>query len=262
MEVVKSLEELGLTDGEARVYLALLEVGKSTVGPIIKKSKISPSKVYDVLNRLMEKGIVTSVIGGKTRFYRALSPQRLKILITDQRDSYNKQLQHQEKVLTDIIPTLEFRQKGGEEKEYAEILEGVRGIKAFFEMLIEELKSGETGYVLGYTKFTGELFDEYFNEYNNRLRKKGVEAKVIFQYDAWFRKKRKGRPHATYRYLPESVRAPAFIGIYHDTVGIMIVTERQKLCILIRNQEIADSYKEYFEFMWKQSINPGTFYRR
>jgi len=260
VKIVENLQELGLTDGEARVYVALLEVGKSTVGPIIKKSKISPSKVYDVLSRLVKKGIVTSVIGGKTRFYRALPPKRLKILIDDLGELYNNQLEHREKVLESVIPVLEFQLKG-DQNEYAEILEGVRGIKTFFEMLMEELKPGETGFVLGYTKYAGELFDEYFIDYNERLRKKGIKARVIFEYDAWFRKKRTGRPHADYRYLPKTVKASAFIGIYHDKIGIMIVTEKQKLCILISNQEIADSYKQYFEFMWKQSINPGIFYK-
>ena len=134
MELVKSLEEIGLTEGEARVYIALLEVGKSSVGPVIKKSKISPSKVYDVLNRLMKKGIVTSVIGGKTRFYRALPPERLKTLLDDKRNSYNEMLKNQEKVLTSLIPVLEFQREKDEQKEGAEILEGVRGIKTFFNI--------------------------------------------------------------------------------------------------------------------------------
>jgi len=261
MEVLQNLEELGLTKGEARVYLALLEIGKSSVGPIVNKSKISPSKVYDVLNRLIKKGIVTFAIGGKTRFYSALSPQRLKILIDDKRDLYNKQLQQQEKVLKHSIPGLEAVQKIGEQREYAEVLEGIRGIKTFFEMMLEELKPGESELVLGYTKYSGELFDDYFSDYNNRCRKKGVKTRVIFDYDAWFRKKRRGRPHATYRYLPKSVKASAFIGIYHDKVGIMVVSENQKLCFLIVNKEIADSYKGYFEFMWNQSIVPKLSYK-
>ncbi len=258
---MRSLEELGLTSGEARVYLALLEEGKSTVGPVIKASGISPSKAYDVLGRLMKKGIVTSVVGGKTRFYRALPPQRLKILIDDQKDLYKKRLLQQEKALNGLVPLLEFHRRE-EGKEYAEILEGVRGIKTFFEMLLEEMKSGETTLMAGYTKYAGELFDEYFNDYNNRIRKKGIKVMMIFEHDAWFRKKRHGRPHATYRYLPKSVKASAFICIYHDKVGIIIVTEKQKLCFLIRNQEISGSYREYFKLMWKQSINPGSFYRK
>lgn len=259
MDMLKSLQELSLTEGEARVYIALLEEGKSTVGPITKASGISPSKIYDVLNRLVKKGIVASVIGGKTRFYRALPPQRLKTLIDEQKDIYKNRLQQQEKVLSEIIPLLPQQEEG---KEYAEILEGVRGIKTFFEMLLEEMKHGETTLMAGYTKYAGELFDDYFSGYNDRIRKKGIKVMMIFEHDAWFRKKRRGRPHATYRYLPRSVKASAFNCIYHDKVGIIIVTEKQKLCFLIRNKEIAESYTEYFKLMWKQSINPGTAYRK
>ncbi len=262
MDVLKSLEELGMTNGEARVYLALLEEGRSTVGPVIKSSRISPSKVYDVLHRLVKKGIVTSVIGGKTRFYSALPPQRLKIMINDRKDFYQRQLKQQEKALSELIPLLEFHQEKVGQKEYAEIMEGVSGIKSFFEMLIEEMKPGETALQIGYSKYAGDLLDEYFNEYNNRMLKKGIRSMVIFEHDAWFRKKRHGRSHATYRYLPKKLKTSAFASIFHDKVGIMIATEKQKLCILIRNQEIADSYREYFRFMWRHSIKPASSYRK
>ena len=52
------LEKIGLTKGESKVYLALLRIGKSNIGPIIKEAKVSNSKVYDILDRLAQKGLV------------------------------------------------------------------------------------------------------------------------------------------------------------------------------------------------------------
>ena len=56
------LEKLGLTKGEIKIYFALNELGKATVGPIGEKSKVSKSKIYDILNKLIEKGLVGYII--------------------------------------------------------------------------------------------------------------------------------------------------------------------------------------------------------
>ena len=62
-----ALKDAGLTDGEAKVYLALLELGSSTTGPIIHKSKIAKSIVYQILEKLMQKGLVSYVTKEKTK---------------------------------------------------------------------------------------------------------------------------------------------------------------------------------------------------
>ena len=58
----KILEDVGFTEGESKIYLALLELGESKVGPLIKSSGISRSKVYDILDRLIAKSVVLSLI--------------------------------------------------------------------------------------------------------------------------------------------------------------------------------------------------------
>jgi len=65
--IEQDLQGIGLTDGETKAYLAMLELGSSTVGPIAKKSGISYSKIYEVLQRLIDKGIVSFIVKEKTR---------------------------------------------------------------------------------------------------------------------------------------------------------------------------------------------------
>lgn len=85
------------------------------------------------------------------------------------------------------------------------------------------------------------------------MLKRGLQAKILYDYDSWFAKKREARPHAEQRYLPKKIHTPAFIHIFRDYVGIMVVTEEQKICIVIKNKEVADSYKQYFELLWRQA---------
>jgi sugar-specific transcriptional regulator TrmB len=65
------LTKLGLTEGEAKVYLALLKLGSSTVGPIVKKSKVAYSNIYEVLERLISKGLVSFIKKEKTKYFQA-----------------------------------------------------------------------------------------------------------------------------------------------------------------------------------------------
>lgn len=56
------LEELGLTKSEIKVYLALLELGQSTTGPVVDKAEIASSKIYEILEKLVNKGDRKSVV--------------------------------------------------------------------------------------------------------------------------------------------------------------------------------------------------------
>ena len=75
---VEDLKKIGLTDGEIRVYNALLELGETTRTTLAKKSGISPSKIYDVANRLLEKGIISSVKKQGVIHFSAADPERIK----------------------------------------------------------------------------------------------------------------------------------------------------------------------------------------
>jgi sugar-specific transcriptional regulator TrmB len=71
------LKNVGLTEGEIQVYLALIQLGQSSTGKITHKAKIASSKVYEVLERLSEKGLVSYVIKNGVKNFDATPPERL-----------------------------------------------------------------------------------------------------------------------------------------------------------------------------------------
>ena len=77
--IVEILKNIGLTEGEAKTYLALSSLGTSTVGNIISEADVSASKVYQILERLMQKGLVSMVVkeGKKVSNYLINSPTNL-----------------------------------------------------------------------------------------------------------------------------------------------------------------------------------------
>ena len=74
---ISILEELGLSKGEAKLYLTLLQIGESKVGGIIGKSNMASSAVHNSVNSLINKGIVSYIKKGKIKFYQAVPPKQL-----------------------------------------------------------------------------------------------------------------------------------------------------------------------------------------
>jgi len=125
----QTLENLGFTKGEIKVYLALLELGPSTTTPIIDKSKISSSKVYEILERLKNKGMVSFIKKEKKNIFEAASPERIKDYIFEKKEK----LKQQEKEFESFLPELLLKETLSKTKQEAAIFKGVKGLNAAFE---------------------------------------------------------------------------------------------------------------------------------
>ena len=242
------LEKIGLTESESKIYIALLTLGLSSVGPIINKTGVARSKIYDVLSRLGKKGLVSYVIDGKIKKFNAVSPNQLTRVI----DLQKQVVKDRQNELNNIIPVLNKIKPVPKTK--AEILSGTKGIKAFFDMTLYENPNKNEVLFLGYTKAASMYFNAYFRDYNKKIQKQNIKGRVIYYYEAWFLKKRKKRKNVKQKYMHKDATTPAFIVIYGDTVGNIVFTPEQKLCFLIKNKDVAKSYKNYFEMVWKHSI--------
>src|SRR5687768_16408835 len=101
------LRELGLTEGEIKVYLALISLGETTSGPLVDQSGVSLSKVYNILDRLATKGLASHVVKQKTKYFKAADPGRILVYLREKEEA----LRAQERTLKEIIPQLELQQE-------------------------------------------------------------------------------------------------------------------------------------------------------
>src|ERR687889_2026430 len=100
--MLDDLIRLGLTSGEARVFLTLLRLGSAKVGQFVKDSHVSYSKVYDVLDRLSSKGLVSHIILGNVKYFNAVEPYRLEEYIKSKEQEVRKQLETVNKVIPEL----------------------------------------------------------------------------------------------------------------------------------------------------------------
>lgn len=250
MEAEKILEEIGLTKNEIKIYLALLKLGQTTSWNIIKNTGIHTSKVYDGLQRLANKGLVSYVIISNTKNFNATNPTRLLDFLIDKK----RNIENQEKEIKKIIPKLKAEIVSVQQETKAEIFKGWKGMETVYKMLREKLKKNDINHVIGASK--GEDLEQvkiFFNKHLKGLAEKGIKQRIIYNNEAKgnIEEQTKHPKLFKVRYIQNTT--PAEINIWADKVMTVILT-KDPTVILVTDKKVADSYRIYFELLWKSAI--------
>src|SRR3989344_4486298 len=142
----KPLEELGLTNGEIKVYLALLRLGETTSGPLGEESEISVSKIYSILERLARRGLVSHIVKRKVKYFQAADPGRLLDYI---REKENKLAEQETSLKEELIPQLKLMGGTAITEETAQVFDGLKGIQTARERTLHIMKKGEEMWIIG-----------------------------------------------------------------------------------------------------------------
>ena len=243
------LKEIGLTNGETRVYLALLKLGENSVGPIAKKADVSLSKIYEILDNLIKKGLVSHIVKNNTKHFLASEPER----IIDYLEKKKDKITQSEEEIRRILPSLKAQKDSSEESVKATLFEGTRGIKTFYENVLRDSEKNDEILVMGLPKYASDRHEGYFLDWNKRRAKKGVKIKLIFNSDVKkLGKKREKIKLTKVKYLSEGLSTPAWILIYGKGVATIHLTE-EPICVVIKDEKVVKSYTHFFDIFWKES---------
>jgi sugar-specific transcriptional regulator TrmB len=241
------LEEIGLTKSEINVYLALLELGSSATGKIVEKSKASSSKIYEVLDKLMQKGLVSFIIKKGVKYFEAAPPER----IMDYMKEKEKKLNKQKTELKKVLPELELKQKLSEFKSEATIFKGLKGGETAFKYMINSMakKDEWLGFVV---EFRDEKYFDLLTKLHSWRAKKGLKSRIIInEKHRELGKDREKLPHTKVKYVPDQEQTPAIINVAGDICLLNIMAEEVTV-FLIENKRVADSFRNQFEKMWNR----------
>ena len=242
----KPLEKIGLTNSEIRVYLSLLKLGQTTAGPIVDEAKVTRSKIYDILERLKNKGLVSYITKESTKYFSAADPKSILQYLEEK----EKEIQEDKESVREILPELMLQQELAEKKKIAEIFIGIKGMENAFNVLINELDSEEVYYAFGAGK--GENVKQiqlFFSRLHQQRTKNKVKSKIIFNESSrgLFESQEKSK-FVEARYMRGTT--PTAINIYKNFT-IIAILNKEPITFLIRNKETADSFREYFKVMWE-----------
>lgn len=251
MDYEESLKQIGLTNGETKVYLSLLRIGENTVGPIAKEANVSLSKIYEILENLIKKGLASYIIKNNIKYFLATEPER----IIDYLESKKKEIDKSEKEILKILPYLKAQKERTEDKTQATLFEGFRGIKSFYESVLRDSEKNDEILAMGIPKYAAERYEGYFLDWNKRRAKKGVRIKIIFDYDVReLRKKREKIKLTDVKYLTKEFLTPSWILIYKRGVATIHMVKKP-MCVFIKDEEVVKSYRGFFNMLWRMKDN-------
>lgn len=241
----KELENLGLSKNESNIYIYLLKKGSTTTGSIIKETEISNSRVYESLNTLIKKGLVTYNIQKNGKYFQAQTPEKFLELEEERKKRI-------EKLLPDLIK-LKSTEK---EDTDTMIYEGFEGFKTAFRKIIDDCPNNETIYILGFSEqiYAMGALRIFLKNMNLKSANKKHKLKLILDRSTkeTFGKDREKERYTEVRYMPKGYISPIAIDIFEDYV-YMFLWEEKPFVFMIKNKKISQSFKVYFDFLWKIS---------
>ena len=231
----EQLKEAGLTENESKVYISLLNLGPSHAGEISIKSGLHRRVVYDTINMLSQKGMIGYVTKNNVKLFQAVEPKRILEIIKEKEQHINE-----------IIPQMQELYHLTREKEEVNFYKGKNGLKTVME---DQLATRKEILIIGASPLAYEILQFYFKWFDKRRIQNKIKVKVIFN-----KTNQKLRiPSSEVRFLPSGYSSPLAVNIYGDKIALILWSKENPFAVVIKNKEISEGYRNYFEIMWKSA---------
>lgn len=243
LEVLKKLD---LEEREAKVYLALLRLGASTATQISEEVGIDRTTTYDILNRLIGRGVVSYVIKNNIKYFSAAHPQQLL-----------KDLQEKEEELKEVLPHLIALAKTKKEKTNVEVFKGKEGIKTTLKMILRDKKD----YLfIGAAHDFCEHIPLFMHKFLREAHGLGIKGKLICEEGFGDSEVDVIGRHEIYRLISKEFTSTT-TKVWGNKTAFFVFTEPY-YAVLIESKEITDRHRLYFDYLWKQAKEPTRAHKR
>lgn len=247
-QIERTLGAIGLSESEIKVYIALLQLGPSQKGAIVKKSRISPSKLYEVADRLIRKGLASDYLQNGVRTFCAAPPQRITGYL-EERKSEIAGLQEEFSRIRKSLDALSPQ----EEEAGARVYRGWKGLETVYEDIITTVGPSGEDYVYGAN--SGEDEPRTTRFYQRVIRKyesSGIRVRAIFnEKDRKYAQRTSTRPQRLeFRYVDMELKTE--VNIYAGKTAL-ITLEKEPIAIIITGEKTAKSFMQQFNLLWERA---------
>lgn len=238
MDVENILRKAGLSEKEARIFLELARIGPINANVLSKRLGIERTVVYNTLNKLIEKGIVSSIVKERKKLFRTADPENLL-----------RPIKEKEELIKSIVPEIRALQKEKPEETIVEVYEGKEALKTLYNLAI---KTKEDILIFGGTGKAYEELPLQIPHLEKEAVRKKLHIRAIFNYSVRRHKFTK-LPIVKSKYLPKKNESKITTSIIDKLVAIHILINKPFI-IIIKNEYLAESYRNLFEFLWEHAF--------
>jgi sugar-specific transcriptional regulator TrmB len=232
---IANLRRIGFLANEARVYITLAKLGPSKAGVIAKYADLDRSSMYNAVQSLLKKGLASYVTIGKIKWFSCSATSNILNLLSSKLELAREFLPELEKIRADTKP-----------KENVRLFKGNRGVQTVFLDILDHAKDN---LIFGSEGYFSTRMPAFAKRFIRQMENKGIKVRTIT------RQARKDNPDMRKkqeRFIPTLTKSPVVTNIYADKIAIIIWSDVPE-AILIENKQAADTYREYYNFMWKNA---------
>ena len=242
MEKITALENLGLSEKESQVYLALLELGQASAYRVAQKSGVKKPTAYVLLDELRKKELVIKMPGEKTQMFVAKSPEEFFI-----------QARHRANTAFETLPEILSMMKESD-KVRTLYFEGTDGLR---QALWHNMKEHTGSELVGFYATSENVDKDFYNltwqwaedvkKYNISVRGFVPTHNTLTDYrevDKKYNREMRELPYENYS-------SETSLDVMHNFIRIIDMTKNSPQAIIIENERMAKMVSQIFEMMWK-----------
>ena len=251
-QLVSHIEELGLSNKEARVYVASLKTGPSAVQRIADQSGIKRVTTYVILESLVGLGLVSQSMKGKKTFFIAEDPTNLRRLLDKREQEIREQQINFDQVLPELIGLSSLPKESPNVKFY----DSIDGIKGIMKTFLASHKNEASEGIFGISNLDQlySFFPEFKSSASNPERvTEGIPSKIIYTAveGPIFKGTDKAKNRVS-RWVPvDEYPLNGDISIVGNHIVLLSLTGSQPLGITIESAELAKGLVGFFKLAWK-----------
>lgn len=238
------LKSIGLSENQAKIYLAGLELGPASILDIARVSGVKRTTIYSVMEELLDHDYFTTLKKAGKKQYLAIDPDSLKHLIAERHET-----------LTHNLPELRALYSLSPVKPKVVFYEGVENLKRIMEEPIHLLPKGQLYYRInsGQQEMIKAVGADWWKELSEKRIKKHLPIKVIADRIAEpIPELVEAGPKALreIRFLPKEIHIPVREQIYGDRVAIIDLAT--PMALVIEDKNVAELHRVFFESLWEK----------
>lgn len=252
-ELIAQIEELGLSNKEARVYVANLMLGPASVQQIADFAEIKRVTTYVILESLISLGLVSQTMKGKKTLFGAEDPSNLRRLL----EKREQELREQKTSFEQVLPELQSLKTLPEDAPGVKFYEGSDGIKTLFATLYETPEY-QADQIFGITNVDQlhEFFPDFEREGGNPERVKNrIKSKIVYTSSKGpvYQSGDSSKLRESRFVPPEKYPLNGDFTVVGDYVFLLSLSGKKPIGISIHSREIAKGLKVVFDLAWAQA---------
>lgn len=246
MSLENDLKQFGLEEKEAKVYLAALELGPTTIQNLTQKSAIKRSTVYEMVKKLEKSGLISESIKGKRKVYIASEPEKLKRSISEK-----------EKLLKEILPELKSLSNVGFVKPKITYYEGRDGLRQIHNLSLETVEKNAS-WISPIRSIAESVGKDFLEGIIEKRAKDKYWIRSILVSDQHFDSYKYYDPTTfdkTYRkikFAPRGMNISNAIGIWDNKVAVLS-SRKEGFGFIIESEEYTHTMKIFYDLIWNIS---------